>query len=83
MALGNRTSRYLGIAGSDPAWGPSRIAYGTESGGIWTVNPDGSHPSKVAAKGNDPAWSSDGRLAYRLGQSGPTVVVGTPSSQMR
>lgn len=32
---------------------------------------------KVAAKGNQPEWSSDGRLAYRIGGSGTTVVVGS------
>lgn len=68
----------LGIAGYDPAWGPSRIAYvdATTAGtGLWTANPDGSDPVKVAANGTAPAWSSDGRLAYRVGDRGATVVV--------
>lgn len=66
------TPHDLGVAGTDPAWGPSRIAYVTESG-LMTANPDGSDPVSVAKKGTQPAWSADGRLAYLLGT---TVVVG-------
>lgn len=72
------TPHDLGLVGNDPAWGPSRIAY--EDGGIWTANPDGSDPVRVAMDGDQPAWSADGRLAYRLNQFGPRVVVG--STQM-
>jgi hypothetical protein len=32
---------------------------------------------EVASTGNDPAWSADGRLAYRLGLTSSTVVVGS------
>jgi Tol biopolymer transport system component len=70
----------LGIAGNDPAWGPSRIAYvlGDQSdGGLYTAKPDGSDPVKVDAKGRKPAWSADGRLAYVTGSAGTTVVVGS------
>jgi Tol biopolymer transport system component len=63
----------LGIAGSGPAWGPSKIAY--EGRGIWTANPDGSNPTKVSSTGHDPAWSATGTLAYLFGDS--TVVVGS------
>jgi Tol biopolymer transport system component len=68
----------LGIAGTDPAWGPSRIAYVGSSDsdtGLWTANPDGSDPMQVAKKGTDPAWATDGRLAYLLNPA--TVVVGS------
>ena len=66
----------LHLAGTEPAWGPTKIAYvGTK--GISTANPDGSDPVQVATGGNDPAWSADGRLAYRLGLTSPTVVVGS------
>lgn len=68
----------LGIAGYSPAWGPSRIAYidSSESHtGLWTANPDGSKPVLVATKGTEPAWSSDGRLAYVVNRA--TVVVGS------
>jgi Tol biopolymer transport system component len=70
------TPHDLGLVGSNPAWGPSRIAY-EGTGGLWTANPDGSDPVKVATKGGQPAWSSDGRLAYRIGRFGTTVVVGS------
>jgi Tol biopolymer transport system component len=68
----------LGIGGRDPAWGPSRIAYvGADKSerGLWTANPDGSDPVKVAETGRWPAWSAEGRLAYRLGAYGTTTVV--------
>jgi Tol biopolymer transport system component len=69
----------LHIAGDDPAWGPSRIAYvdRDKSPGIWTANPDGSDPVRVASSGASPAWSVDGRLAYLSGKQGTTVVVGS------
>jgi Tol biopolymer transport system component len=71
----------LGVAGADPAWGPSRIAYEAQSG-LWTANPDGSDPVQVAAKGDQPAWSADGRLAYRIGRFGTTVVVGSTQTKL-
>jgi Tol biopolymer transport system component len=63
----------LGIAGTNPVWGPTRIAY-VAAGGLWTANPDGSNPTKVASKWSRPAWSATGTLAYLVGAS--TVVVG-------
>jgi Tol biopolymer transport system component len=82
VAATGGTPHDLGVAGSDPAWGPSRIAYvGSETGhgGLWTALPDGGDPVKVAAAGGNPAWSPDGRLAYLEGASGRTVVVGSTS----
>jgi TolB protein len=68
--------RDLQVAGTEPAWGPAKIAYvGPE--GLWTANPDGSDPGEVASAGDDPAWSADGRLAYRLGLTSARVVVGS------
>jgi len=75
----------LGILGSEPAWGPSRIAYvGSDQShrGLWTANPDGSDPVKLATVGSQPAWSFDGRLAYLLGQGGTTVVVGSTQTKL-
>jgi Tol biopolymer transport system component len=75
----------LGILGSEPAWGPSRIAYvGSDKSdrGLWTANPDGTDPVKVATTGSQPAWSSDGRLAYLLVQGGTTVVVGSTQTKL-
>ena len=66
------TPHDLGIAGSDPAWGPARIAYvGTK--GLMTANPDGTDRVHVTKHGRLPAWSSDGRLAYVYGT---TIFVG-------
>ncbi len=76
------TPHDLGIAGSEPAWGPSQIAYlGSESsdGGLWTANPDGSDPIRVAQQGELPAWSPDGRLAYL---HGTTLVVGSTQAAL-
>jgi Tol biopolymer transport system component len=76
VAVAGGPAHDLGVAGSEPAWGPSKIAY-VGPHGLWTANPDGSDPVQVAAVGNDPAWSTDGRLAYRIGRLGTTVVVGS------
>lgn len=76
------TPHDLGLAGSNPAWGPSRIAYvGSDQpdSGLWTANPDGSDPILLAAKGTSPTWSADGRLAYLLGT---TAVVGSSHVQL-
>jgi hypothetical protein len=77
IAAGGGPRNDLDLAGINPAWGLSKIAYEgalDTSGGIWTANPDGSNPTKVASKGHDPAWSATGTLAYLAGAS--TVVVG-------
>jgi Tol biopolymer transport system component len=73
----------LGLAGINPAWGPSKIAYQGNldtSGGIWTADPDGSNPTKVASRGSRPAWSPTGTLAYLVGAS--AVVVGGTRVQL-
>jgi Tol biopolymer transport system component len=61
----------LHIAGAGAAWGPTRIAYITEgpkAETLWTANPDGSDPQRVAAGVFvAPAWSRDGRLAFLVG----------------
>jgi len=64
----------LNLAGSNPAWGPARIAYEGPSREIWTANPDGSDPTKVTSHGHDPAWSPSGTLSYLRGTS--SVMVG-------
>ncbi|HLX31173.1 MAG TPA: hypothetical protein VKR79_00235 [Gaiellaceae bacterium] len=70
----------LGVAGQSPAWGPTRIAY--TANGIWTANPDGSDAVQIATDGSNPAWSTDGRLAYLTGSNGTTVVVGSTTTQL-
>jgi TolB protein len=60
---------HLQVAGTSPAWGPSRIAYlGSPMNSLWTIAPDGSDPHKLATgQRNDirsPAWSRNGKLAY-------------------
>jgi Tol biopolymer transport system component len=69
----------LHIAGSDPAWGPQRIAYlggdrnslGGNDEGVWTVDPNGQDARMIASVPYDSsnyfvavAWSRSGRLAY-------------------
>jgi hypothetical protein len=64
------TPHDLGVAGIEPAWGPTSIAYvgaTKASAGLWTANPDGSDPVLVSKLGSFPAWSPDGRLAYLTG----------------
>ncbi|HJQ52061.1 MAG TPA: hypothetical protein VJ838_16305 [Gaiellaceae bacterium] len=79
ISVAGGSARDLHVPGDDPAWGPSRIAYVARdmSAGVWTANPDGSDPVKVATSGASPAWSTDGRLAYLTGKRGTTVVVGS------
>jgi Tol biopolymer transport system component len=72
VPAGGGSRHDLHLAGSNPAWGPSKIAYEGTRGGIWTANPDGSNPTKVGV-GHDPAWSSTGTLAYLVGSSAVTV----------
>jgi Tol biopolymer transport system component len=74
------TPQPLALSGSDPAWGPSQIAY--VSGGVWTANPDGTNALQVSTNGTDPAWSADGRLAYLTGNNNTTVVVGATQTQL-
>jgi len=72
----------LGIGGSQPAWGPSRIAYIVGSF-IWTANPDGSDRVQIdGGLSYSPAWSPEGRLTYLKGNRnnfrgyyGSTLVV--------
>ncbi|HLX32834.1 MAG TPA: LpqB family beta-propeller domain-containing protein [Gaiellaceae bacterium] len=68
----------LGVAGGEPAWGPTRIAY-VGAKGLMTANPDGSDPVLVAKRGGMPAWSLTGRLAYLAGK---TLVVGTTQATL-
>lgn len=68
----------LGVAGSAPAWGPSKIAY-AGSRGVWEGNPDGTSAELVGPGGKSPAWSPDGTLAYLVGT---TLVVGSSSVKL-
>jgi Tol biopolymer transport system component len=71
----------LGVAGSYPIWGPTRIAYAGPEG-LTTANPDGSDPIVVATLSGVRAWSSDGRLAYMAFDPSPTVIVGSQPVQL-
>jgi Tol biopolymer transport system component len=72
----------LGIGGSQPAWGPSRIAYIAGSF-IWTANPDGTDPVQIdGGHSYSPSWSPEGGLTYLKGNKnnypsyyGNTLVV--------
>jgi len=74
----------LGVAGSYPAWGPSRIAF-LSAHGVATVAPDGSRLTHVAGLTLDDegpvAWSSTGQLAV-LRESLPLAII-FPSSGRR
>jgi Tol biopolymer transport system component len=83
-AASGGVGRSLGLAGDQPAWGPSKIAYigqtNGENTGIWTANPDGTDPTHLAPNGRDPAWSPDGQLAYLT--NGNTAVVNSTPTQL-
>ncbi|HET7567435.1 MAG TPA: hypothetical protein VFJ91_05550 [Gaiellaceae bacterium] len=66
----------LGVAGSEPAWGPSRIGYVGPQGGVYTAAPDGSGATRVLASKwlSSPAWSRDGRLAALENKGGTTYT---------
>lgn len=78
----------LGLAGSNPAWGPSEIAYDVGAGhsvaelGLWTANLDGTDPVRVSDTGYSPAWSQDGRLAYLEPTKHPTLVLGSTQTTL-
>lgn len=79
-------ARDLHLEGDQPAWGPTRIAYTTANStapALWTANPDGSDPQKVATGlFGSPAWSADGRLAYLGTRYGATVIVGSTRTKL-
>jgi Tol biopolymer transport system component len=64
-----------------PNWSPdgTKIAYRGSSGGIHTMNPDGSNKKLLIARGDQPDWSPDGtKIAYRRsppGQGHPDIFV--------
>lgn len=74
----------LGLAGTNPAWGPSRIAF-LGSAGVETVAPDDSGLSRVkglALADEGPlAWSANGQLAV-LRTTLPLAII-FPSSGRR
>ena len=57
----------------EPNWSPDgkKIAFESASGGIYTMNPDGSNRTLAIAGGDQPDWSPDGtKIAYRRYPSG-------------
>jgi Tol biopolymer transport system component len=77
IPAGGGTPHDLGVAGWQPAWGPTRIAY--VNGGVWTANPDGSDPTLVLDNGTSPTWSPAGQLAYLVGKN---IVIGSKVMQL-
>jgi Tol biopolymer transport system component len=71
----------LKVTGSNPAWGPGRIAY-DGPGGVTTILPDGTERT-IVAKGDDgvPAWSAAGRLA--LLEHGTGLAIRFPATGVR
>lgn len=84
VPAGGGTPHDLGVAGREPAWGPTRIAYvgplDNGPGNLYAANPDGSDPTLVAHHSSHPAWSATGELAYLTGSS--TLVVGSSSVKL-
>jgi Tol biopolymer transport system component len=76
----------LAREGTAPAWSPAagRIAYGS-GGAVYSINPDGSEPARLAAVGGqvtDLAWSPDGtRIAFDT--SDEIYVVRADGSHLR
>jgi Tol biopolymer transport system component len=68
IPAGGGDEKVLPINGSDPSWGPTRIAYTTSTSDIRTALPDGTGVKTLAhdahVDNNSLAWSRDGRLAY-------------------
>jgi dipeptidyl aminopeptidase/acylaminoacyl peptidase len=83
VAASGGTATTLGVAGSYPAWGQSRIAF-LGSAGVETVAPDGSGATRVAglapADEGPVAWSSTEQLAV-LRDSPPLAIVFTSSGR--
>lgn len=71
----------LHVAGADPAWGPSRIAYLTDGPGgsaLWVAAPDGTGALRIARGVSlRPAWSRGGLLAFLLGRTSVGVWNGS------
>ncbi len=68
-------ARDLHVAGSFPVWGPQRIAYARSGDySLWTMKPDGTGRTKIAAGALCDAWASDGRLAYEDTGNAKAVV---------
>jgi TolB protein len=58
--------RVLPVDGANPTWSPSggRLAFERE-GDIWIVDAEGGNPERLTFRGGtEPAWSSDGRIAF-------------------
>lgn len=68
IPAGGGAQTVLPIAGVDPSWGPTRIAYTTSAADIRTALPDGTGVQTVAhdryIENTSLAWSRDGRLAW-------------------
>jgi TolB protein len=82
--------RDLHIAGSEAAWGPSRIAYFDfqhNPATVWTARPDGGDRQQVATAKRDvtpesPDWSRSGTLAFLDGEATAAIVTPTGVQQV-
>jgi Tol biopolymer transport system component len=69
---GQRTLTH-GATREPPSWSPDGLKIAFESGGVYTVNADGSGRQRLARDGRDPAWSPDGRTIAFF--SGATIYL--------
>ncbi len=47
-----------------PAWSRDGTRIAFASGGIWTMRANGSGRTRLTSSGDEPTWSTDGKLAY-------------------
>ena len=65
----------LGVAGLDPVWGPTKVAYENLKNGLSVADADGRHATALHLSGT-PAWSPQGRLAVlRRSATGALSIV--------
>lgn len=70
----------LGVAGLDPVWGPTKIAYENLKNGLSVADPDGNHAAALHLSGT-PAWSPQGRLAVLRQSADAALAIVFPGTK--